>query len=361
MPLGRWTSAFVGGSLAALVGWGGPAAAAAGDLVWPSPPAAPRIRHLSVLPSASESVSAPSVEHEESFFRRAVRFALGVSRDAPPPQRPEPLMRLPTGIWAANGFIYAADPGRGKVVRCEIATGKVTAFPERRSRRRAEVVSPVGVAAARDGRVFVSDPGAAAVHVLDGAGRRTGGLPPPGGKWIRPTGLALDEGRDRLYVADTGTHRVHAYRLSGERLFTIGRRGVGKGEFNFPTYLWADAERGRLLVCDSMNFRIQIFDEAGKYAGGFGENGNRPGYLARPRGVSLDSDGNIYVVDGAMETVQVFDEKGRLLLFFGVNGSAPGTFSLPGGVFIAPDDRIYVADTHNGRIQSFKYLKGGPL
>ena len=76
----------------------------------------------------------------------------------------------------------------------------------------------------------------------------------------------------------------------------------------------------------------------------------------RPKGISFDSEGHLYVVDGAFSTVQVFNQQGDLLYYFGTRGATPGTFELPSGVFITRDDRVYVVDSYNSRVQVFHYF-----
>ena len=67
--------------------------------------------------------------------------------------------------------------------------------------------------------------------------------------------MAYDDSRDRLYVADTRSHNIKAFDKDGKFLFTIGKRGSGDGEFNFPSYVAVD-KNGRLYVTDSFNFRV---------------------------------------------------------------------------------------------------------
>jgi DNA-binding beta-propeller fold protein YncE len=89
-----------------------------------------------------------------------------------------------------------------------------------------------------------------------------------------------------------------------------------------------------------------------------GRQGDRPGYLTRPKGVAFDSEGNIWVVDAAFNNFQIFDPQGRILMFVGSYGSAPGTFNLPLGISIDQQDRVYVADALNARVQIFQFLGG---
>jgi sugar lactone lactonase YvrE len=77
--------------------------------------------------------------------------------------------------------------------------------------------------------------------------------------------------------------------------------------------------------------------------------------MFRPKGISFDSEGHLYVVDGLWGIVQVFDREGRLLYYFGQRGSGLGDFQLPTGLQIDTSDRIYVVDSFNRRIEVFHY------
>jgi sugar lactone lactonase YvrE len=173
------------------------------------------------------------------------------------------------------------------------------------------------------------------------------------GYFKRPTGLAINKKEGLLYITDTLRDRIYVADLQGSVLRYFGERGAGTGQFNFPTEVVLHGEE--LLVVDAMNFRVQIFDQKGTFRGQFGRVGDSVGTLFRPKGLSFDSEGNIYLVDASLETVQVFNREGRLLYAFGRTGSEPGQFVLPSGLFIDARDRIFVADSYNRRIQEFKF------
>jgi uncharacterized protein (TIGR03663 family) len=85
----------------------------------------------------------------------------------------------------------------------------------------------------------------------------------------------------------------------------------------------------------------------------WGDLGSLEGQFDSPKGLAIDSQGNVYVADSQNHRIQKFDSEGNFLLAWGSVGSAPGQFSEPWGVAVGPDDRVYVADTWNHRIQSF--------
>ena len=115
----------------------------------------------------------------------------------------------------------------------------------------------------------------------------------------------------------------------------------------------------RLYVSDTLNYRIQVFENGGDFVHQFGEQGDRPGNYAHPSGVATDSFGNRYVVDRQFENIQIFDRDGKILMALGAEGSRPGQFWLPGGIFVDNNDRVYIADSFNGRVQVFELLKDG--
>ena len=88
----------------------------------------------------------------------------------------------------------------------------------------------------------------------------------------------------------------------------------------------------------------------------FGENGDRPGYFARPKGVATDHFGHVYVVDALMHAMQIFNREGELLLAIGEQGQGEGQFWLPNGIFVTHDNTIFVADSYNKRVQVFRYV-----
>lgn len=305
---------------------------------WPAPPARPRIRFV-------QSISRPAdLGVEPSFWERLGQIIVG---------REEAWLIRPMAVGARGGVIYVADAGGQAVWALEVRSGR---FRKTQMAGRGPLVSPVGLALAPKGRVYVADSFLRSIFVLDEDLKVTTTI--TGEALHRPAGLAFDAARDRLYVADSAAHTVWIYTGEGVLLESIGQRGTREGEFNFPTHVAVDST-GTLYVTDSLGFRVQMFTADGRFASMFGRHGDASGEFARPKGVALDSEGHIYVVEALFDAVQIFDRRGRFLLSFGERGLGPGQFWLPTGVFIDPDDRIYVADAYNQRIQIFEYLRGG--
>ncbi|MDD5316396.1 MAG: SBBP repeat-containing protein, partial [Candidatus Cloacimonetes bacterium] len=89
-----------------------------------------------------------------------------------------------------------------------------------------------------------------------------------------------------------------------------------------------------------------------------GERGLYLGNLVRPKGVAVDSEGNIYVVESLHDYLLVYNREGQLLLALGGTGGDIGQFYLPSGVWVDSRDRIFVADMFNARVMIFQFLGG---
>ena len=307
-------------------------------LVWPKPPRSARVRFIGAVARPADLGIKPS------FWKRLGKLLHGAE--------PDWFIR-PGGVAALGNKIYVADPGAQALWVLDTQQGR---FQRVQKAGRQRLVSPVAVTPGRNGSVYLADSYLAKVFVYQADG--TLHLIVSDKKLQRPAGLAYDAAKDRLYVADSAAHRIRIFDGQGKPVGALGGRGTAKGRFNFPTHVAVD-RKGMLYVTDAMGFRIQMFGPDGGFLSTFGRHGNASGDFAAPKGVASDSAGHVYVVDALFDAVQIFDRSGRLLLSFGERGLGPAQFWLPGGLYIDEQDRIYVADAYNQRIQIFEYLGGG--
>ncbi len=310
-------------------------AGAMGPLVWPQPPERPRIRFVKAVARPQDLGIRPS------FWRSLGELLVG---------KEEEWFVRPTGVTADEGVIYVADPGAQALWILDPQAGRFERIREAGGQR---LVSPVAVALGRNNRVYLADSYLARVFVYDAEGRLIGTIAESNLR--RPAGLVYDASTDRLYVVDSAVHRVWMFAGDGKPVGVIGQRGTGNGKFNFPTHVAVDG-LGTLYVTDSLGFRIQMFGQEGRFLDAFGRHGDGSGDFASPKGLGVDSQGHVYVVDALFDAVQIFDRNGHFLLSFGQRGVGLGQFWLPNGLFIDGKDRIYVADSYNQRVQIFDYL-----
>ncbi|HZR45615.1 MAG TPA: 6-bladed beta-propeller [Candidatus Manganitrophaceae bacterium] len=309
-------------------------------IFWPQPPDPPKITFV-------QSLSEPKdIGIKPSWFKKVIRFLFG--------EEDVPRVVRPSGIAVdEEGGVYIADTGVQVVHYFNQSPPTYRQFFNLGPGERLQ--NPIGVAVDGAKQLYVSDSDLNRIFVFDLEGklRRVIGNDE---ELQRVSGIAIDRGREILYAVDTLGHQVIRYSFLGEKKGVIGKRGVGNGEFNFPTYAAVDRE-GMLYVSDSLNFRVQVFDPEGHYQAQMGSLGSTLGQFSRPKGVAVDGASHIYVVDTLFDNVQIFNSAGELLLHFGKSGIEPGSFWLPAGIAIDRKGRIYVADSYNQRVQVFQLLE----
>lgn len=219
--------------------------------------------------------------------------------------------------------------------------------------------TPVYVAASPQGKVYVSDRQAHAVHIYSPAGDYLGRVKPPDeddGSWS-PLALNFDVGGN-LMVTDVspGRHGVVIFGPDGSLLRRFGREGSGDGEFNYPNGVIADL-KGRILVADSNNGRVAVFDPSAQPLWSF--RGREVGVsLGLPRGLAIDDRNRLYVADTMNHNVLIFEigeREARLLSTIGTNGIENGQFNFPNGLALDRSGRLYITDRENNRVQVWAY------
>lgn len=146
-----------------------------------------------------------------------------------------------------------------------------------------------------------------------------------------------------IYLTDMGNSLVRV--LDAMTLRLLGT--FGAGELRRPHD--ADFDRaGRLLVADTGNDRIAIYEVEGARARLVGEMTGLKG----PEGVAVASDGRVYATNTGAGTLAVLRD-GRIERTVGRRGGGPGEFARPHDVEVSADGTVYVVDSGNDRVQVF--------
>ena len=262
------------------------------------------------------------------------------------------LLQRPQSGWVdQRGRIFVTDSAAHVVWVFDPAEGQLEQWQT--AGDGGSLITPVGIVGDNRGHIWVADADQGQVSVLSEDGKPLGVV--GRGALQRPTGVALDPRDGRLFVADSQAHQILIFDARGVQIAATGQRGVGPGQFNGPTHL--AFAHDRLHVVDTLNSRVQILDRDGAFQHQFGRRGLYVGDLPRPKGVSVDSDGNVYVVESYYDYLLVYNAQGRPLLPIGGTGTGVGQFYLPTGVWTDSRDHIYVADMFNRRIVVLRYLR----
>lgn len=306
---------------------------------WPVPPEKPRVQFVRAFASDEDL--------PKSFGRKLLRVFVPSDREA--------VVQQPTGLALSpdERYLYVACASASRVIRFDFekGDGSLVANGDQAPS------SPYGVTVDSEGNLYVSDlKSGVFAYTKDNKflRRYTHNL-------AHPTGIAVDSRRKLLYVVsgtikDAGDHRIEVFSLDGQHLRTIGTRGTGGGQFNYPVNL-AVAKDGNLYVVDMLNFRIQIFDPEGRLVSMFGAIGaGEPGTFDKAKSVAFDAFGNIYVVDSQQAWVQVFNAKFQPLMAFGGRLTLPGFMLTPTAITISSKNTIWVADFFAGLVNEYQLV-----
>ena len=190
----------------------------------------------------------------------------------------------------------------------------------------------------------------------------------------QPKGLAYAANGD-LYVADSGNGAIRIIQSSGNvKTFVKG--------LDFPTNL-VFGTQGELYVTETLKHRIIKILPSGEISvlagggyqqkdgwlqGGYADGNGESAKFNEPSGLTIGSDGSLYVADSANQRIRKVSPQGKVTTIAGsgtdliagtnylVGGFQDGLanqakFNFPNGIMVGSDQCIYVADTYNNRIR----------
>jgi sugar lactone lactonase YvrE len=297
---------------------------------------------------------------------------------------------LPTGVAVGpGGILYVAD-SQNQTIR-EVAPGGVvttlagsagTPGGADGTGPFATFHTPSGVAVDGNGNVYVADSANCLIRKVTPGGSVTtlaGTVNVQGSKdgtglaatFDAPSGVALDASGN-LYVADTGNDTIRKVTPQAVVTTFAGLAGTpgnvnGPGtaaRFYQPYGVTVDAG-GNVYVADTGNSEVRMITPAGVVTtvAGNGVSGYTDGtgtgaQFRAPRGVAVDSAGNLFVADTANCEIRKITPSGVVTTLAGFDsGSADGagigaSFLNPFGIAVDGNGTVYVADTTNDTIRS---------
>eukprot|EP00090_Calanus_glacialis_P006939 TRINITY_DN15420_c0_g1_i1.p1 TRINITY_DN15420_c0_g1~~TRINITY_DN15420_c0_g1_i1.p1 ORF type:complete len:649 (-),score=159.41 TRINITY_DN15420_c0_g1_i1:13-1755(-) len=175
--------------------------------------------------------------------------------------------------------------------------------------------------------------------------------------FLFPCSIAFKMETMEAFVLDKRQSSIFVVSPTYQVTRSIAREGKKSGCLNSPTALVLD-NKGRLIVSDNGNDRIQVLDTDGTYVAYIGlhhqEDGK--GYiqeLSSPGGIALSVDGKaVAVADTGNCRIKIYSaNSGRSLQCFGMRGRANGQLEKPIDVSWDTQGHLLVLD--EGRVQVF--------
>lgn len=244
-------------------------------------------------------------------------------------------LNFPSGVVVDKaGNLYISDT-KNQVIRKVSSTGTITTFAGNQGlglgygqdnvpATSSQLYNPIGLAVDSAGNLYIADSNAGAnasttqglireVNASSGIITTVVGLGTTAGQLITPEGVAFDAS-GALYITDVALHTVSKFANGVLTLNFAGNGAIGfagdggpaaSAELTDPVGVATDAA-GNVYIADTANMRIRrvtpdgiISTVAGVTKFGYSGDGG-PALKAQmwsPRGVAVDSSGNIYIAD----------------------------------------------------------------
>ena len=225
------------------------------------------------------------------------------------------------------------------------------------------------------GRLFVADLANQRIQIFDAKSfaylatlGATGIAGTDNGHFNLPASAQVNPATHQLYVAELGNHRVQIFDAGTlayvASLGDAGSSGSDAAHFNQPSDAELNPTTGQIMVADSGNARIQLFDAASlAYVATLGGPGGDPAddsHFTQPNTASYDPASNLVLIAdaGRNQRVQVLDALSYTYVTSlgtaGARGPSNDQFAGPLGIAADPAHRrIFVGDADNDRIQVF--------
>jgi tripartite motif-containing protein 71 len=216
-------------------------------------------------------------------------------------------------------------------------------------------LNPLYIAVNPKGDVYVTDRSAAIIQIYSGTGKYISKFTPktdqPDFSWS-PLSLAFDK-KGLMYVVDAkkDQHRILVFDANGQLKLEFGKEGNANGEFEFANGLTVNSN-GDIYVADSNNSRVQVFTKTGKFKQVIGKGGKNT--LGHPVALGFDDKGQLNVSDTFAHAVMVYDTTGKFLFKYGAYGNGDGQFMFPMGLAVY-QNTVYVVDREGKRIEVWEY------
>jgi uncharacterized protein (TIGR03437 family) len=317
-------------------------------------------------------------------------------------------LNLPYYAVFAGGNLYIADQVNNAVRLVASGTGNISTFAgqdgvagftgDNIKAINSELASPCGVAVDSSGNLYIADTlnnvirkvtastgiittvagtiSAGTQYGGDGSGALSAAL-------FKPSSVVFDSAGN-MYIADSGNNVIRKVTASTGNISTyagdfntFGYTGdggpatkVGVG-LNNPVAVALDAA-GNLYIADSENDAIRkvtatsgiITTFAGNGTPGFSGDGGRAVFaqLSHPKGVAVDSAGNVYISDTLNNRIRVVAPNGTIntvvgtgvMTYSGDGGAATAaTLNHPEGLSFDSAGNLYIADNGNNVIRQY--------
>ena len=218
-------------------------------------------------------------------------------------------------------------------------------------------------------RLYVANANGPSVLIFDGISTKSGNVAPTRSiigantQFVTPSSVALDKGRDLLYVADGAEIDVFSSASTVNGDVSPARDIITS--FNDIQQIFVDAANDRLYLTDAASNTVAVYDNASTLTGAATPTRSITGaqtLLAQPSGMAIDSSGNLIVTNQGNGTITVYSNAatatGNQAPITTIGGAAT-TLSSPQQIIqSSAANEVYVADSTNNEVVVFSGIAG---
>ncbi len=171
-----------------------------------------------------------------------------------------------------------------------------------------------------------------------------------------PRSVAVDS-KGRVFVSDTGNKRIMIYDQNGNFIDKFGTPGMAAGELDEPVGI-ALFEDKRLAVADTWNQRVQVFDVEGDHPSyqviaSFEVQAWYSQSLDNKPYIAYLPSGNILITDPEGYLIWEYNPEGQLIRSWNGGGGNIDKTSMPTGISVDTEGSVWVVDTYANQVNQF--------
>jgi len=333
---------------------------------------------INVKIPAPVTAAVAKVEEEKSVTTkmRPAKFLFTIPRD---PKKGDqailPQLAMDVAVDEAVGHVYVTSQTYGGVLVYDMQGNFQFGIRRDGVNGKDKFGVAMCVTVGDNGNIYVSDYAGPSVSVFDFAGKPVGTITVDishMSRWkgvvgIGPKNQGVALAKDgTIYIDDPGVNSIHVYNRDRKHLYDItgGRneeemkKYKEKLVFNGPGFSVVTKE-GDLAFIDSGYARILVLGEGGKLKKTIGKYGFGAGDLYFPTGLALGTEGELLVGAQTSPNIQAFSTSGKFLYALcNEKGDGPIQIGSSQGLFVDSHNRLYVAEGLAGRVSVFQLLEG---